>query len=247
MTNAESAQILYTLAILGQKAYHPGWEWSVEYARRSKAHFAGVDVEDYLQQFARRESDELFEQRTLITKHVQSSMGAMLDRPFSKAARSNWTKVIAFDGDEKGDIAQRFQKEVLGRFTKDGLDAYVFERVRYWNKYDPNAFIIVEFESTDGTERARPYPFEATADQAVSFKYSVHGDLEWLAVRQVEEKPNGTAMQEVERLTARCPVAGRAQRAQSVGVEVMREEIGEARVARDLEAMRAGSRSEAAE
>jgi hypothetical protein len=205
MTNAESAQILYTLAILGEKAYHPGWEWSVEYARRSKAHFAGVDVEDYLQQFARRESEELFEQRTLITKHVQSSMGAMLDRPFSKAARSNWTKVIAFDGDEKGDIAQRFQKEVLGRFTKDGLDAYVFERVRYWNKYDPNAFIIVEFESTDGTERARPYPFEATADQAVSFKYSVHGDLEWLAVRQVEEKPNGTAMQEVERLTLYQP------------------------------------------
>lgn len=206
MTNTESAQVLYTLAIKEDKAYHPGYDWSVEYARKSKAHFAGVNIEDYLKQFARRESDELFEQRKQITSHIQKSIGAMLDRPFAKASRSNWTKVLAFDGDEKGEIAQRFQREVLGKFTKNGLDAYAFNRVRYWNKYDPNCFIVVEFESTDGTQRARPYPFEATADQVVNFRYSVHGDLEWVAVRQVEEKPNGTSMQEVERLTLYQPL-----------------------------------------
>lgn len=206
MTNAEAAQILFNIGLKEKKAYHPGWEWSVEYARKSKAHFAGVNIDDYLQQFARRESDELFEQRKEITSHIQKSIGAMLDRPFAKASRSNWTKVLAFDGDEKGETAQRFQREVLGKFTKHGLDQYAFNRVRYWNKYDPNCFIVVEFESTDGSRRARPYPFEATADMAVSFQYSVHGDLEWLAVRQVEEKPNGTAMQEVERLTLYQPM-----------------------------------------
>lgn len=206
MTNTEAAQILYTLAIKEDKAYHPGYDWSVEYARKSKAHFAGINIEDYLKQFARRESDELFEQRKQITSHIQKSIGAMLDRPFAKASRSNWTKVLAFDGDEKGETAQRFQREVLGRFTKNGLDSYAFNRVRYWNKYDPNCFIVIEFDSTDGAQRAKPYPFEATADMAVNFGYSVHGDLEWLAVRQVQEKPNGTSMQEVERLTLYQPL-----------------------------------------
>lgn len=206
MTNTEAAQILYNIAILEKKAYHPGYDWAVEYAKSSKAHFAGVEISEYLQKFARRESDELFEQREEITKHVQKSMGAMLDRPFAKAARSNWTKVLSFDGDEKGETAQRFQREVLSRFTKNGLDSYVFERLRYWNKFDPNCFIVVEFDSTDGRQRAKPYPFEATADMAVNFQYSVHGDLEWLAVRQVHSKPDGTAMLDVERLTIYRPM-----------------------------------------
>lgn len=188
MTNTEAIAHLYRLAIQGQKAYHPGYEWSVEYAKKSKAHFAGVGIDEYLQQFARRESDELFEQRKLITKHVQKSLGAMLERPFSKAARSNWTKILAFDNDTKGERSQSFQRDVLGRFTQGGLDKFIFERIRYWSKFDPNAFVVVEFESTDGTKRAKPYPFEVRSDMAIDFTYSVHGDLEFLAVLQ--SKPN---------------------------------------------------------
>lgn len=206
MTNTEAAQVLLTIGIKGEDAYHPGWRWAVEYAHKSKAHFAGVEVDQYLKQFARRESDELFKQRKAITSHIQKSLGAMLDRPFAKAARSNWTKVLAFDNDEKGETAQRFQSEVLGRFSKNGLEAYAFNRIRYWNKYDPNCFVVVEFESTDGTRRARPYAFEATADMAVNFSYSVHGELEWLAVRQVEVRPNGTGTKEIERLTLYQPL-----------------------------------------
>lgn len=205
MTNTEAAQILYNIAIHGKKKYHAGFDWCVEYAKRSKAHFAGVGIEEYLKKFARRESEELFQQRKEITKHVQSSMGAMLDRPFAKLQRSNWTKIIAFDGDEKGERAQSFQTQVLDRFTKNGFDNYIFERVRYWNKFDPNCFIVVEFQSTDGVQRARPYPFEATSDLSVDFRYSVHGDLEYLAVRQVQSKMSGKAMQDVERLTIYQP------------------------------------------
>lgn len=188
MTNTESVQHLYNLAIKGKKAHHPGYDWTVEYADKCKAHFAGVNVDKYLEQFTRRESTELFEQRKKITKHVQKSLGAMLDRPFSKASRSNWTKILSFDNDQKGERSQTFQREVLGKFTRRGLDRYVFERLRYWAKYDPNMFVVVDFESTDGTRRARPYPFESTSSMTVDFKYSVHGDLEYLAVKQ--EKAN---------------------------------------------------------
>ncbi len=206
MTTPEAIQHLYNLSIHGKALYHPGYDWTVEYAKSCKAHFGGVKVNDYLAQYTRRESRELFDQRKVLTKHVQKSFGATLSRPFEKVSRSNWTKVLAFDGDEKGEIAQDFQRSVLGRFTNKGLDRYTFERLFYWTKYDPNAFIVVEFQSTDGRTKARPYPFEVRADMAVDFKYGVHGDLEYLAVRQVHKKPDGkNTMKEVERLTMYMP------------------------------------------
>ena len=197
MNNTDAANVLLNIAIAGKAVYHPGYDWVVEYAKKSKAHFAGVGIDDYLQQFARRESTELFEQRKTLTKHVQRSLGAMLERPFAKVPRSNWTKIVAFDGDDKGDRGMDFERQVLAAFSPAGLDSFIFERVRYWNIYDPNCFVVVEFQSTDGRTRARPYPFEVTAEMAVDFRYSVHGDLEYLVCRQVE--PAGSV--DVERLT----------------------------------------------
>lgn len=206
MTNTEAIQHLYTLAIQGRTAYHPGYEWTVEYSRSCKAHFAGVGVDAYLLQYARRESAELFKQRKILTKYIQKSLGASLDKAYSKVSRSNWTKILAFDGDEKGAIAQDFQRQVLTRFTQRGLDRYVFDRVRYWSKFDPNCFVVIEFQSTDGRERARPYPFEVRADMAVDFRYSVHGDLEYLVCRQEQKKADGkNGMATVERLTMYRP------------------------------------------
>ena len=207
MTNEQAVQILYRLAKDKEKAYHPAYQRTVEYSRTSKAHFAGVDLDEYLLQFARREADDLFEQRKEITAHVNKSLGAALDRPFSKAPRSNFTKTISFDGDEKGEVSRRFEKEVLQGFARRGLDGYVFERCRYWSKFDPNAFVVVEFDSTDGAKRARPYPFEVTAEMAVDFSHNVHGDLEYLVARQAEnEKPDMPAVSEVERLTIYQPL-----------------------------------------
>lgn len=188
-TNLEAVNHLLTLAIKKEKAYHAGYTETVEYSRSSKAHFAGVDIEDYLKQFARREADELFDQRKEITAHVNSSIGAMLDRPFSKVPRSNYTKVLAFDKDKDGSRANEFENRVLGAFTTRGLDHYIFERGRYLSKFDPNTFIAVEFASFDPTkEKAKPYPFEVTAELAVDFNYTPHGELEYLAVRQESEK-----------------------------------------------------------
>ena len=194
MTNTDAVNLLLRLSIKGKSAYHPGYDWTVEYAKKCKAHFAGVGIDEYLQQFARRESKELFEQRKTITKHVQKSLGAMLDRPFSKAPRSNWTKVLVFDKDQQGNLAKQFEKAVLSRFSKKGLDGYVFERVKYWNKYDPNAFVVVEFLPGG---QIRPYPFEVTADMAVSYRYDTYGELEYLACRQVSNQ--------LERLTIYMP------------------------------------------
>lgn len=181
MTNTEAVNTLLNIALKGKTAYHPGYDRTVEYAKRCKAHFAGVGIDEYLQQFARRESDELFKQRKTITKHVQKSLGAMLDRPFAKAPRSNWTKVLAFQNDSNGDRSKQFESAVLSRFSRKGLDGYVFERVKYWNECDPNTWVVVEFKPGG---QIRPYPFEVTADMAVDFRHNEHGELQYLVCRQ---------------------------------------------------------------
>lgn len=210
MTPTESINLLLSLALRGESAYHPGYQSSVEYARLSKAYFAGVGIDKQLKKFARRESDELFEQRKDITAHVQNALGHALDRPFAKVRRSNFTKVLSFPSDESGAKSDAFQRATLDRFTKRGVDAYVFERVRYWNEFDPNCFVVVEFAPFDNTkENARPYPFEVTADMAVSFKYDPHGELLYLAVRQVQMKPDkagDSVLREFERLTLYAPL-----------------------------------------
>lgn len=207
MTNTESANLLIETAAGGAQTYNGGYQSAVQYAKDCKAYFAGVNLDDYLKQFARRESADLFEQRKAITAHINRSVGASLMRPFQKVPRSNWTKVLAFDGDSEGRRALEFENNVLGKFYKGGLDRYVFERMLYWSIFDPNAFLVVEFDSTDGRTRAQPYPFEVTSDMAVRYSFDKFGTMQYLVSRQVFSVKEGKAVAaKVERLTLYQPI-----------------------------------------
>lgn len=197
MDNTQAANLLIETAHKGKATYHAGYAWAVEYSNQCKAYFAGVGLDRYLKQFARRESAELFEQRKEITAHINRAIGASLMRPFQKVPRSNFTKVLAFAGDADGRRSQEFANSVLSRFTEKGLDRYVFERVLYWSIFDPNCFLVVEFDSTDGRERARPYPFEVTSAMAVRYGLNKYGELQYVVSRQVQRVKS----QDVERLT----------------------------------------------
>ncbi len=208
MTNSEALNYLLKLATDGEKSYHAGYSRTVKYAKDCKAYIGGVGLDEYMRPFARRESEELFKQRKEITAQVQSALGNMLDKPVAKIERSNWTKVVTVANDnEDGAKARAFEANTLSKFGKNGLFGYVFDRLRYWNKYDPNAFVVVEFSDFDNREtKAQPYPFEVTADMAVDFRY-MQDRLEYLAVRQVQEKEEKEgAKKKVQRLTLYQPI-----------------------------------------
>lgn len=206
MTNSEALNFLLNLAIQGEKSYHKGYARTVQYARDCKAYFGGVGIDEYLKPFTRRESAELFKQRKEITAHIQSSLGNMLQKPFAKVERSNWTKIVSLPDDKSGDKAKQFERETLAKFSSHGLFGYAFERLLYWNIYDPNTFAVVEFAPFNHErQQAQPYPFEATAEMAVDFRYS-NTQLEYLAVRQEQEKQDGDNPKKVERLTLYQPV-----------------------------------------
>ncbi len=184
MNNTEALNLLFYLALKGESAYHPGYKWSVEYSRSLKAYFGGVGIDDYMRIFARRETEDLFQQRKEITAEVQSALGMMLEKPVSKVERSNWQKYVVVDSDEDGSKAREFEKEQLNKFGPKGLFPYTFERLRYWNIYDPNCFVVVDIKPFDNNkDKAKPYPVEITADQAIDFKYD-QADLLYLACLQ---------------------------------------------------------------
>ena len=118
MTLQQSAQLLFETADKGKNSYHPHYQKTVDYAKDCKAYFAGVNLDEYLKPFARRESKDLFDQRKAITAHINKSVGAALMRPFQKVPRSNWTKVLAFGNDADGRRAQQFEREVLAGFCR---------------------------------------------------------------------------------------------------------------------------------
>jgi len=76
MNNTESLNLLFYLCLKGESAYHPGYKWSVGYSEDLKAYFGGVDVDKKMRTSARRETEELFQQRKEITAEVQSALGS---------------------------------------------------------------------------------------------------------------------------------------------------------------------------
>lgn len=207
MNNQDALNHLLNLALKGEPAYHPGYRWTVDYSDELKAYFGDVNIDKYMKMFARRESKELFEQSKQITSPVQGSLGNILRASFAKLERSNWVKYVTVgDEDKGGKLAAEFEKTVLNRFGTKGMFSYAFERLLYWNIYDPNCFTVVEFGAFDNNKaNARPYPFEVTAEMAVDFKYD-QSDLLYLCALQVQEKEIKGGKQPVKRLTMYRPM-----------------------------------------
>lgn len=206
MTNTEALNHLARLAKGGKMAYHPGYEQTVEYAAELKAYFADVEIEKYIRRFARRESEDAFKQSLEITSPVGASLGNMLENPFAKVYRSNWQKVVIVKNDEDGKKAAEFERDTLAKFGRKGFFPYIFERLRFWNIYDPNCFVIVEFDDFDNQRQgAEPYPYEATASDVVDFRF-LQNLLDFVCTRKEDERADGPTPARVERLTMYRPL-----------------------------------------
>ena len=206
MTIQESLNHLLNLAIKGEPSYHNGYAWAEEYSEELKAYFGGVNLKKYTKRFARRESEDLFKQSLEITAPIQASLGSMLETPFAKVERSNYIKEVTLPGDEKGEKAKKFETEFLNKFGTKGLFPYTFERLRYWNIYDPNCFVVVEFKDFDNAKtNAKTYPFEVTSEMAVDFKYD-QADLLYLCVLQMKPKEITGGTKDYKRLTIYQPL-----------------------------------------
>lgn len=141
----------------------------------------GEDADKLLKQFNRREDDELFKQRVLLTQEIHSSVVKTLSDINYKIPRSpGITKIYQYKdvNEEKYNKLAGILKVFNGELS---WNEFLIQRIFELNDTDPNAWIIIESEPTDGTTYLQPYPFEVSSEEAINYEYD-NNVLQWLLV-----------------------------------------------------------------
>jgi hypothetical protein len=141
----------------------------------------GDNIEELLKKIITRESEEEFAQRKEITESVCPAILNSTKLPYQKASRKQpIVRKIEYKAGEKGTELE----EYIARYWGDkSLEQYFEYAFIDYNYTDPNAFLITEFADFDPlVEKAEPYPFVATASEAIMFEYQ-NEILEYLIVK----------------------------------------------------------------
>lgn len=169
---------------------HPHYKRVIELAKLYKQLITGKDIDDLLQRFAKREDEDLFAQRKLLTQLITPSVAASVRAPFYKVGRiNNITKKIQFEKTENDtDRKTKLEKALLKYYGEKSLESYLQTRFVDLSFTDPNAFIVTEFDpvelgpNDEMTAVPQPRPFEVSSTQAVNFRYE-NNLLQWLLVQ----------------------------------------------------------------
>lgn len=166
--------------------YHADYLRVTELAQEYYDIFTGAGIMPYLKKYRKNESDEQFNQLLEIYETTIPSTVNNLDTIFEKPLRSNrvYSSIEHKNNTARDEILERLQAFWQGE-TESGLDAYLRERWKFLNVYDPNAFIAIEFSNFNPVkEKAQPFALEYSSTQAIRFSY-IKGILDWL----ICEKP----------------------------------------------------------
>lgn len=158
------------IKVIDEEITHQDYERVTKLASLYYKMKTGDGLTDELRQIVTRETDEEFEQRKTISKSVIPSTLNSTVLPFQKVLRkAPLLREILY---ESGDKKQELETYVSHYWGEMSLEEYLeFAEIEY-NYIDPNAFLITEFDPFDATkEKAKPYPFIATSDQAIMFEY----------------------------------------------------------------------------
>lgn len=168
---------------------HADYSRTVELASEYKAHVSGVGLDAYLKKFARREDDEMFEQRKRLTNSISQSVASSLQKPFYKVARNkNVKNKFTLKGDKnREEIVKKMMVGFYGmnELNTKGLDYWLRNRFLELTFTDPNAFVVIEWEAKPENVPLEPYPYEITSENAFYYKFE-HGILKMLFSRQKE-------------------------------------------------------------
>lgn len=160
-------EIIYNVIRAGLR--HENYTYITERTKAWRAIVSGKGINDYMQQFHRRETKEMFEQRKELTKQITSAVCKNVRDIEYKVPRSNSIQRVVTVKDEKGKTAlDQILKDFWGDSTfNDWMDLRWIEL----NDSDPNAFVVVEWKPFKKDEYAAPYPFEVSSEQAVMYEY----------------------------------------------------------------------------
>lgn len=171
------------IQVASGKRTHPHYELVCENASLYTALSTGVGIGAYMKRYSRREAEEVYKVRQEITEQITPSIIDSLSAILEKGHRSFYRRELNY-GDGEGAEGKTMQfEDMLGAYAGGmGVDGYCQARLIELQSTDPNTWIVQEWKDFDNVvEHASPYPFEASAHDAVDFAYD-RGELQYLTV-----------------------------------------------------------------
>lgn len=164
-------------------ARHLHYDRTVDLAKHYKRIMTGDDQDELIVSYKIRETDEQKEQRVRITNSRTQYVGNKVMSVFDEVKRvDNVVNEISWkDKKDSNDKLLKLNSRLDVFQARMSLKKYLYEAVKHFQFYDPNAFILVEMRK-DEDEEIFTYPLEVTSEQAVNYEYK-DGSLEYLIAR----------------------------------------------------------------
>ncbi len=176
--------LLQLTKIVTDNITHQDYKRVTELADKYYKMVSGDDISELLHRITRRETEEEYEMRKLITNSVIPPTLASTKLPFQKTVRTKAKKrIIKWDAKDDEKKKAEFEKFLQSYWGDSSLEKFLEYAFVDYNYIDPNAFLITEFDEFDNLrEKAKPYPFIATSAQCVMFEIK-NNILEYLVVK----------------------------------------------------------------
>lgn len=168
---------------------HAGYQRTVELRAIYETIIYGRNYQDFLGRYKQRETDGEFAQRLALTYQNLTGTSSPILRKGGQISRvQDIKKGLNFSGTSERD--QRDLQSVLddfggtGQARRGSLDDYLTANFDEPSQYDPNAFILLDFEPFNANlgQRARPYGVFFDCVNVYNFRYT-RGNLDYLLLR----------------------------------------------------------------
>jgi len=178
--NNTNDRIKKLIDVVQNNRRHINYDYVVNLAANYRAFITGDGLDEKLRRLRIRETDEEFQQRKRITKHIVTAITSTLAAPAQKIPRSTGiTRGYELPDKNRFDM-------ILNNFYGDhDLEYYMANKVipKYYS--DPNAWQIIEHTGTDGSILTQPYSFEVSSEEAIYFE-KTNGKLDFIIVRIID-------------------------------------------------------------
>lgn len=179
--------LLLAKSLAATKIKHGWYARVVELAKKYKILITGEDTGTLLSRFIKRETEEMFEQRVRITQSITPSICGSIEKPFNKVGRNNnIVKKVDLKNPTKTKNVATMMSVFYGdqKSNNKGLDYYLQTRFKSLTFSDPNAWVVVEWDTPENRATViKPRPFEVSAANAWHFKI-INDVCKWLWVNE---------------------------------------------------------------
>lgn len=164
MTVEELNSIL--IGVIENDTRHEYYDRTVQVKNWCYQIMTGNDQAELIVQYKKRESDEQKKQRVAITNSLTRYPANRVYSTFGKVSKvDDEVDNITFKNIEsKEEKVKKISEQLEDYRAEQDCKAYTHEAVRHLNFYDPNAWILVNFN-----ESGKAYPIEIYSDQVMDF------------------------------------------------------------------------------